>query len=139
MDDPLSTAPHAGTLPDAVMREVAQLLDALAADPGAEATIDLHGLPLSGADRAVLADRLGRGEVQAVLDVAGCTRVQETAFAGVWWVRHGDAGDPAAIEQLVVARIPALLPAHPDDIGDAARRLRVAVKALPANEENAHE
>lgn len=139
MDDPLNSGRPGGTLPDAVMREVAQLLDALAADPGAEATIDLHGLPLSGADRAVLADRLGRGEVQAVLDVAGPTHIQETAFAGVWWIRHGDVGDPAAIEQLVVARIPALLPAHPDDIGDAARRLRGAVEVLATTEESVHE
>lgn len=124
---------------EAVLRELARLLDGLAADPEAEATIDLRSLPLADADRAALRERLGRGEVEAVLDVAGATRVHETAFAGVWWVRHGETGDATAIEQIVVARIPVLLPAHPDDIGHAARRLRVAVEAAPTMEESAHE
>jgi hydrogenase-1 operon protein HyaF len=119
----------------AVLREISSALGALArqgaaAPPHAiEETIDLHSLPLSEADRAALATRLGRGEVQATLDVAGATRVFETAFAGVWWVEHADAQGHTMLEQVVVARVPALLPAHPADIESAARRLQAELES----------
>ncbi len=107
----------------AVLHEVARLLAQLAAEPALSETIDLHSLPLTDAERAQLRQRLGHGEVDAMLEIAGPTRIVETAYAGVWWVRHADAADRSVLEQIVVARVPALLLAHPDDIADAARRL----------------
>lgn len=107
----------------AVLREVARLLDALARDPMLDETVDLHSLPLSEPDRDGLRQRLGRGEVEAAFNLAGSTRVTETAYAGVWWVRHADADDRSVLEQIVVARVPALLLAHPDDIATASHRL----------------
>jgi hydrogenase-1 operon protein HyaF len=107
----------------ALLREVAALLERLAADPGFSETIDLHGLPLTDAERARLRQRLGDGEVDARLEIAGPTRITETAYAGVWWLRHADADDRPVLEQIVVARVPALLLAHPEDVADAARRL----------------
>ena len=108
---------------DAVLRELARLLDSLAQDPTFAQTIDLHSLPLEDADRERLRQRLGNGEVQATFDLAGPTRVCETAYAGVWWVRHADLDDHTLLEQIVVACCPDLLKAHPADIVDAARRL----------------
>ena len=107
----------------AVLREVARLLDALARDTRFTETVDLHSLPLLDSDREQLRQRLGRGEIEAAFDFAGPTRITETAYAGVWWVRHADADDRAVLEQIVVAQVPALLLAHRADIDDAARRL----------------
>ena len=120
----------------AVLREISRALVSLARQGEAHATsplpheetIDLHSLPLSDADRAALAQRLGRGEVQATLDVAGATRIFETAFAGVWWVQHADAQGHTVLEQVVLAQVPALLLAHPADIDHAARRLQAELE-----------
>ena len=108
---------------DAVLHEVSRMLDALVRDPEFADAVDLHSLPLADTDRERLRQRFGSGEVEAVLDLVGPTRITETAYAGVWWVRHADAGDRTVLEQIVVARVPVLLYAHPADIADAARRL----------------
>lgn len=134
--EPLKPAPPASPAALAVLREVAGLLDGLAADPTLDHTIDLRSLPLADADRAALRAWLGQGEVDALLQAAGTTRLQETAYAGVWWVRHGDEDAPDALEQIVVARVPALLPAHPEDIVAAARRLADDLLAPTPTEEN---
>jgi hydrogenase-1 operon protein HyaF len=116
----------------AVLSEVADRLERLAADPGASETIDLHGLPLTDAERDQLRQRLGQGEVDARLEIVGPTRITETAYAGVWWLRHADDDDRPVLEHIVVARVPALLLAHADDIADAARRLRAELDARGA-------
>jgi hydrogenase-1 operon protein HyaF len=98
------------------------------------AAIDLRSLPMTDGERQALRGRLGRGEVQATVDLGGATRIDETAFAGLWWVRHEAADGGVLAEQIVVARVPELLLAHPADVEDAARRLRVALGAgLPAD------
>ena len=95
--------------------------------------------PLDADPMAGRLDRLGFNHIcfavddltaeVARLQAAGETRVDETAFAGVWWVRHADADGQALQEQIVVARVPPLLPAHRDDITAAAGRLRAALAA----------
>jgi len=110
----------------AVLHEVATALDVLARDERAQYTVDLHSLPLGDDERAWLRSRLGSGEVHATLDVAGRSTVDETAFPGVWWVRHADADGHAWLEQIVVARVPMLLLAHQDDVADGAARLAAA-------------
>ena len=67
------------------------MLEALA-ESGQAGSIDLRSLPLSDADRAQLEELLGRGEVQAKLDLAGASEVWETTYPGVWWIRHKGAG-----------------------------------------------
>lgn len=116
-------------LVEAVLRELAEHLARLALDAQATAAIDLRSLPLADADRAALRARLGAGEVRATLPLAGSSHVEETGYAGVWWVRHDGAGGDVLAEHLVVARVPELLLAHPDDVADAARRLGTELAA----------
>ncbi|MBL8345669.1 MAG: hypothetical protein JNN03_09520 [Rubrivivax sp.] len=116
----MSTTPG---MAEGMLREIARLLDALARDPGFIEAIDLHSLPVSDADRAWLRQRLGRGEVEATFNLGGPTRIEETSYAGVWWIRHADADEHTVLEQIVVARVPALLLADTVDVTAAARRL----------------
>jgi hydrogenase-1 operon protein HyaF len=106
-----------------VLAEASRLLETLAST-GEAGFIDLRSLPLSDADRSQLEDVLGRGEVQAELDVAGKSEVWETSFAGIWWIRHRGAGDKISTEEIAVCRIPEILITHPVDIEAAASRLR---------------
>jgi hydrogenase-1 operon protein HyaF len=106
-----------------VLAEISRMLENLAAS-GQPGFIDLRSLPLSDADRAQLEELLGRGEVQLELDLAGASEVWETAYSGVWWIRHRGAGGKIATEEIAVCRIPELLLSHPADIEAAAGRLR---------------
>jgi hydrogenase-1 operon protein HyaF len=106
----------------ALLREIATLLERLAAG-GEPATIDLHAMPLSEAERGELEARLGHGEVAAELDIAGVSRVWETRYAGVWWVRHFGADERLAGEAIAIARVPRILMSHPADIAAASERL----------------
>lgn len=113
---------------DALLREIAVLLQAFA-ESGAGAIIDLASLPLTPADRRELEERLGRGEVTATVDVAGLSEVWETAYSGAWWVRHLGAGERIAAESIVIAAVPDILAAHPDDARAAAQRLLDSLEA----------
>jgi hydrogenase-1 operon protein HyaF len=110
-------------LVEAVLHELSALLAELEHDPGFSGAIDLHSLPMPEAARARLSERLGSGEVDVTLDLAGPSRVRETAYPGVWWLRHADGADRTLLEQIVVARVPELLCAQEADIAGAARRL----------------
>jgi hydrogenase-1 operon protein HyaF len=112
-------------LADAVMAELGPMLERVAAGGEAEA-VDLRSLPMSDADRDALAARLGTGEVDATLAVAGESRVRETAYPGVWWVRHMGADGRVASEHIHVTRVPDILCAHPQDMARAAGRLAEA-------------
>jgi hydrogenase-1 operon protein HyaF len=106
-----------------VLAEVGRMLEALT-ESGEAGSIDLRRLPLSDADREQLDELLGRGEVQAEMDIAGASEVWETGYAGVWWIRHRGAGGKIASEEISVCRIPEILITHPADIEAAARRLQ---------------
>ena len=54
-------------------------------------------------DRDQLEQLLGRGEVQARLEIAGPSEIWETAYAGVWWVRH-------ALQDAIASSGPTRLP-----------------------------
>lgn len=105
-----------------ILTEIRTLLNQLA-ETGEPAGIDLRSLPLTTADRAQLEELLGRGEVNASLDVLGRTEVWETAYPGVWWIRHMGAGDQVSSEEIAITSVPDILRAHPVDIGAGADRL----------------
>lgn len=115
-------ATDATGLAEALVFEIADLLQAFART-GRDAAIDLRGLPMTDADREALATRLGRGEVQAVVDVAGRSEVWETAYSGVWWIRHLGGDGKVAAEEIAITRVPEFLASHPDDVRAAAQAL----------------
>jgi hydrogenase-1 operon protein HyaF len=121
-----------------VLSEIHTLLGRLteSAEPS---TIDLRSLPLTSADRAELEQHLGQGEVACALTVLGSTEIWETAYSGVWWVRHLDAEGEVASEEIVVATVPEILKSHPEDIAAAATRLARELENSPAIKPNAYE
>lgn len=124
----------------AVMAEVADRLHALATrgEPGA---VDLRSLPLTAADLEEIDERLGRGEVSADIAVAGRSQAWETAWAGVWRVRHYGGEDALAADEICIGPVPDIIPSHPDDINDAADRLRAELDSAEtgqAREEAVH-
>jgi hydrogenase-1 operon protein HyaF len=114
-------------LPDIVLREVADLIGVLADDADFVRAIDLRGLPLDDRERTQLRARLGRGEIAVMFGADQGTRIWETAYSGVWWVQFSAADGALLLEQIVVARVPEILTAHPADISAAARRLAIEV------------
>lgn len=112
---------------DAVLSEIASLLDRLAQDDE-QSLIDLRSLPLSDADRDALKAVLGDGEVQATLAAQGLSTARETGVAGVWWLEHRDAAGELIADLLEVARFPQILSSVPDDIRDAAQSLRLRAR-----------
>ena len=117
---------------DALLREIADALERLI--QRAEVTqIDMRGLPLNDADRTDIEKHLGRGEVSAILTVAGESEVWETRYPGVWWVRHRGASGGVAAEEIVVTRMPEILATHIDDAHDGLARLRDTLKAKAAS------
>lgn len=115
-----------------ILTEIRQLLDALN-EKGTVGSIDLRSLPMTNADREQLENLLGRGEVHAELDLAGTSEVWETAFAGVWWIRHKGAADKIACEEIAVTAIPEILITHPVDIEAAAARLGNELSQAPVS------
>lgn len=117
-------SPRTG-LAHSLLQELARALMTLAAT-GETTAIDLRSLPLTAGDREDLAHALGQGEVVATVEAAGPTEVRETAFPGLWWVRHMTADGRVAAESIEVTPCPDILAAHPDDIRRAADRLATA-------------
>ena len=69
-------------------------------------------------------DILGQGEVAATVEAMGPTRIQETAFAGVWLVEYlAESGDELATH-IEVTRCPSLLVTPAQDLAEAARASR---------------
>lgn len=107
---------------DSVLREIAVDLDVLART-GECSAIDLRSLPVTAADRSELQERLGRGDMEAFLTIAGTSEIWETRYAGVWWVRHLGAGHKIAAERIEITTCPEILTSHPADIAAASTRL----------------
>ncbi len=114
-----------------VLADVNTLLDRLART-GETSAVDLRGLPMTTADLEQLETLLGQGEVRCALELMGRTDIWETAYSGVWWVRHRGAEDKVASETLVIAPVPDILPAATEDIAGAVRRLDDQLRAGPA-------
>jgi hydrogenase-1 operon protein HyaF len=106
-----------------ILSEIAQRLQTLV-DQNQPASIDLRSLPLTQADRDELEEMLGRGEVSIRCELAGPTQIWETAYAGVWWIRHMGADERVATEEIAVTHIPDILLSQPDDVAEAALRIR---------------
>ena len=122
----------------AVLTEVARMLEALA-QKGEHSSIDLRSLPLTEADRGELELLLGRGEVQAELDVSGRSEIWETAYSGAWWIRHRGEGDAISSEEIAVCRRFLEVELASLDIESAAQRIQKDIlENKPSNPEATH-
>ncbi len=90
---------------------------------GEETRIDLQVLPLGLAEIEALEAVLGRGEVEARIDSLGLTLIQETAIPGVWRVDSLDGTGRLLSRHLEIAKIPAILHPHPEDLAAVMARL----------------
>jgi len=109
-------------LVDALTIEIADLLRRLI-NEGEQGAVDLLGLPLSPSCVAALEQRLGQGEITAVLDAAGRSEIRETGFPGVWWTRHSDEKGRVVAMLIEVTFVPDILRANIDDMALGCERL----------------
>ena len=116
---------------DAVLCEIASLA-ARHAEDGGTAAVELTSMPLTRQDREEIETRLGRGEVEATINSAGRSDVWETAYAGIWFVRHVGAEGQVATETIEICAAPAILFSHGDDRRAAAARLGEDLRANAA-------
>lgn len=113
----------------ALLREVAAKMEQLAND-GTPGHVDLGRLPLPAGGLEALRAWLGRGEIEATVKALAVTSIQETAFAGVWWVRHLRATGDVLTEHLEITHCPRLLAADPEDLHRALGQLRSRLESL---------
>jgi hydrogenase-1 operon protein HyaF len=122
---PIEVAEVETGMAQAIFNELTDYLQQLATD-GKTHTIDLSGLPLNGADHERLEQLLGRGEVEITLNTLGDSRIYETAYSGVWWIRHYSADQKLISEFIEISRCPDIIKAHPDDVQAAAAAMQAS-------------
>ena len=126
---PIHPAPSPAANAPALLQEIAAALDVLLLS-GRRHCIDLGSLPLSSADRDLLRETLGTGEVRMELEALGNSRIEETGVPGVWWVRHFSEDGILLTESLEVCHVPEIVPADTTDITIGLQRLRQRI-AVP--------
>jgi hydrogenase-1 operon protein HyaF len=92
--------------------------------------ISLRGLPMTKEDIEDLDKHLGRGEVDAKVVIAGNSDIWETAYSGVWRVRHFSGDNRIIVDDVVIATIPEILIAHKDDISASVLRMNDVILGL---------
>lgn len=129
--DPNDTA--TGMVP-ALLRELDEALQSLMT-AGSRHVVDLTSLPLSHADRRMLDSVLGEGEIRMDLETLGHSRIRESSFPGVWWVRHEDHDGKLLADQIEVAHVPEIVPAHASDVAMGQARLAEKIEQLKRGSE----
>lgn len=99
----------------AILGEIVHMLDKLVAD-GTPGQIDVGRLPLSNDELTGLKQTLGEGEATIELSLNGPSRCKETAFPGVWWIRHMNQNGEVIAELIEVAKVPDILAYEDDEI-----------------------
>lgn len=125
----VETRDEASGMVPALLRELLDALNAYLQD-GTPHLVDLATLPLEPADRDALEQALGQGEIDARIEALGHSRVRETAFAGLWWIRHEDADGALLCEQIEVTALPEILRTDRSDIEAASARLAALAASL---------
>ncbi|MCG6871940.1 MAG: hydrogenase expression/formation protein [Gammaproteobacteria bacterium] len=120
VDQPERCVTHANAVP--LLAEIRHALERLT-KTGEGTVIDLLSVPMTGNDLSDLASALGSGEVEARLDALGPSLVRETAYPGVWWVEHFNAGQQTIARHIEVTPVPEILRADPRALEESAARL----------------
>lgn len=104
---------------------ISEIHDALAVfcRSGQQRVIDLAAIPFGPGDEARLFEALGQGEVTALLDSLGESRISETGFAGVWRVEHFNPQGERVAHQIEITDVPAILRSQPQEMAESAERL----------------
>jgi len=118
----------------ALLRELDEALQALLAK-GTAHMVDLATLPLSSADRSMLDEALGEGEIRMDLETLGRSRIRETSFPGIWWVRHEDPDGKVLADRIEVTHVPEIVPAHPSDVASGQARLTHTIQQISRGSE----
>jgi HupH hydrogenase expression protein, C-terminal conserved region len=121
----------------AILHEIADLLGRLVSD-GSQAIIDLRAMPLTPGDYAQLEDLLAAGAVRVTIDAAGPTEVFETAYPGVWWIRHRNESGETVAEFIEVTVCPEIIKSHVDDAREGHIRLRRALDPAASDTDAGH-
>lgn len=85
--------------------------------------IDLQNIPISEAELSELLEILGKGEIEAELDVLGKTTITETQYSGVWRVCHYAGGDVLVGHFIEICFVPELLTAQEEDVRQGLEKL----------------
>ena len=114
--------PMSGMLPS-ILNELVQHLQNLI-ENGQPHSIDLARQPLTSIDLIELEKLLGKGELSITLNTIGDSEIFETAFSGIWWVKHYTA-DQVLISQFIeITNIPDIIKSQPEDMQLALSRLK---------------
>jgi hydrogenase-1 operon protein HyaF len=92
--------------------------------------VDLLAMPFGPGERERLLELLGEGEVTAQVNTLGETRIQESAFPGVWLVEHLNLEGRQIALQIEIAEVPELLRAPKADLRDSERLLAQVLEEL---------
>lgn len=106
----------------AVLYEILAMLENLAAY-GEAGQIDLKSLPMAPGEYERLRGALGEGEAEVTLHLTGATHCRETAFPGVWWIRHRNPSGEVVAEFIEVATVPEILVPEADEIREGISAL----------------
>lgn len=112
-----------------ILHEIRHGLERLVST-GEPSLIDLRAIPFGPGDEARLLALLGRGEVEAVVNALGETRIQETAIPGVWLIDHYNAQEERIALHLEIDRIPGILLTQAEDLAEAGPRLELILAGL---------
>lgn len=119
---PLEVAEPNTGMAKAVLSELLDHMQVLALT-GKPHVIDLTSLPMTNSDKQELASLLGKGEVDITLSTIGESLINETAFSGVWWIKHYTSDQKLISELIEITTVPEIIKSHSDDIQHAANEL----------------
>lgn len=103
------------------------------AESGEPTTLDLSAIPFGPGDRDRLFEALGQGEVNATVSALGETLIDETAYPGVWLVRHKSPLGDELVTQIEITRHPSMLLTPEEELGVAADRLAAYLESDAAD------
>lgn len=113
-----------------LLHEIHTLLGNLL-EVGQSGVLDLRSLPSLGEEGYhFLREQLGIGEVSARLQSFGRSEIQETAFTGIWWIRHYNQDDDVCTEQIEISFLPDILKSHKEDVLLSQTRLAELLKTF---------
>ncbi len=134
IDIPVTIAEPSTGMSKAVLSELFEQLLVLE-QTGQSHVIDLNSLPMSDSDKQGLEKLLGKGEVSITLSTIGDSQIFETAYSGIWWVKHFSPDEKLLAELIEITIIPEIIKSHPDDIKHAVNALKKIIDDSESGEE----